>query len=233
MSQDEQTSKLETPTETATETATNINHADVVEQFKKVHNKYTHQAGYMITTIPDELSKEFITKHPELKWKEVYNRYASENVYILSCTIYVTIFGLRFPVVLERPLRQDHHYEFEEYFGFGGHNAGYTTNRIIARMPNKFNDELDISTILTSREEVNDAYVKDVLLFLVLGGYIKYWKGCDELRMWFIEKQFNIESIKGSDVIVNFIMQNYEIVPEPQPETEHEHEHEPEAVIGI
>lgn len=213
---DEVSSKIETPTETAMK----VTHADIIEQFQKFHKKYTHQAGYMITTIPDVLSKEFITKHPELKWEQIYNRYASENVYILSCTIYVTIFGERFPVILERPLKQDHHYEFEEYFGFGGHNAGYTTYRIIARMPNKFNADLDISTILSSREEVNDAYVKDVLLFLVFGGYIKYWKGCDELRAWFIEKQFNIENTKGSDIVINFIMQNYEIQSEPEVDPE-------------
>lgn len=215
---DEVSSKIETPTETAMK----VTHADIIEQFQKFHKKYTHQAGYMITTIPDVLSKEFITKHPELKWEQIYNRYASENVYILSCTIYVTIFGERFPVILERPLKQDHHYEFEEYFGFGGHNAGYTTYRIIARMPNKFNADLDISTILSSREEVNDAYVKDVLLFLVFGGYIKYWKGCDELRAWFIEKQFNIENTKGSDIVINFIMQNYEIQSEPEVDPEAE-----------
>ena len=215
---DEVSSTIETPTETAM----NVSHADVIEQFQKFHKKYTHQAGYMTTRIPDELSKEFITKHPELKWNQAYNHYASEHVCILSCTIYVTVFGQRFPIILERPLKQDHHCEFEDYFGFGGHNSGYTTYRIIARMPNKFNAELDISTVLTSREEVNDAYVKDVLLFLVFGGYIKYWKGCEELRLWFIEKQFNIEGTKGSDVIVNFIMQNYEIEPEPEPEPEPE-----------
>jgi hypothetical protein len=215
---DEVSSTIETPTETAM----NVSHVDIIEQFQKFHKKYTHQAGYMITTIPDELSKEFITKHPELKWNQVYNHYASEHVSILSCTIYVTVFGQRFPIILERPLKQDHHCEFEDYFGFGGHNSGYTTYRIIARMPNKFNAELDISTVLTTREEVNDAYVKDVLLFLVFGGYIKYWKGCEELRLWFIEKQFNFEGTKGSDVIVNFIMQNYEIEPEPEPEPEPE-----------
>ena len=209
---DEVSSKIETPTETAIK----VNHADVIDQFQKFHKKYTHQAGYMITTIPDDLSKEFITKHPELKWSEVYNRYASEHVYILSCTIYVTVLGHRFPVILERPLKQDHHREFEDYFGFGGHNDGYTTYRTIARMPNNFNADLDFTTFLTSTEEVNDAYVKDVLLFLVFGGYIKYWKGCDELRAWFIEKQFNIESTKGSDIVINFIMQNYEIEPEPE-----------------
>ena len=211
---DEVSSKIETPTESAIK----VTHADVIEQFQKFHKKYTHKAGYMITTIPDDLSKEFITKHPELKWSEVYNRYASEHVYILSCTIYVTVLGHRFPIILERPLKQDHHCEFEDYFGFGGHNDGYSTYRIIARMPNKFNADLDIGTVLTSTEEVNDAYVKDVLLFLVFGGYIKYWKGCDELRAWFIEKQFNIEGTKGSDLVINFIMQNYEIEPEPEPE---------------
>lgn len=222
---DEVSSKIETPTETAIK----VNHADVIEQFQKFHKKYTHQAGYMITTIPDDLSKEFITKHPELKWNEVYNRYASEHVYILSCTIYVTVLGHRFPVILERPLKQDHHREFEDYFGFGGHNDGYTTYRTIARMPNKFNADLDITTILTSTEEVNDAYVKEVVLFLVVGGYIKYWKGCDELRAWFIEKQFNIEGTKGSDLVINFIMQNYEIEPEPEVNPEADTEADTEA----
>jgi hypothetical protein len=207
---DEVSSRIEAPTE-RTATVVGITHADVVRRFQEIHKKYTHQAGYIITTLPDDISKEFITNHPELKWEQVYNHYASEHVKILSCTIYVTALGQRFPIILERPLKQDHHCEFEDYFGFGGHNAGYSTFRTVARMQNKFDADLDITTILTSREDINDTYVKEVLLFLVVGGYIKYWKGCDELRTWFIENQFNIEGTKGSDLVINFIMQNYEI----------------------
>jgi hypothetical protein len=193
-----------------------ITHDDVVSKFQEIHKKYTHQRGYMISTLDDDISKQFIDGHPEIVWSEVYNFYASPNVKILSTTVYVTVFGQRTPIILERPNKQDHRFEYEEYFGFGGHNAGFTKYRIIARMPGSYNKELDLHSLLRAdNAEITETYATDVLLFLVLGGYIKYWNGYYDMNRWFVDNNIMsplCEDKTGGDFLTHFIMNKCEIV---------------------
>jgi hypothetical protein len=174
---------------------TMITRADVVTKFKELHNKYHRQRGYMISTVPDETSGKFHASSSDRSfvWNETYNRYASETKNIRSCNVCVPLMGRMFNVRLDAPLVQDHRHEFESYFGFGGHCEGYTQTRIIACYPVKFDDAIDIDELLVNgsgsgsgSDLVDHAYAKQVLMLLVLGGYVKYWEAVAKLEEWFI-----------------------------------------------
>jgi hypothetical protein len=171
-----------------------ITKADVVAKFKELHQKYHRQRGYMISTVPDEVSKSFheSERSSHFAWCETYNRYASETKHIRSCNVGVPLMGRRFNVRLDAPLVQDHRHEFESYFGFGGHCEGYTKHRIIACYPERIDDALDIDALLmngsagSGSDQVDCAYAKQVLMLLVIGGYVKYWEAVAKLENWFI-----------------------------------------------
>jgi len=170
-----------------------ITKADVVAKFKELHGKYYHQRGYMISTVPDEVSNSFheSERSSHFAWCETYNRYASETKDIRSCNVVVPLMGRRFNVRLDAPLVQDHRHEFESYFGFGGHCEGYTPTRTIACYPAQFDDAIDIDDLLmngsgSGSDLVDHAYAKQVLMLLVLGGYVKYWEAVAQFENWFI-----------------------------------------------
>jgi hypothetical protein len=172
---------------------TTVTKADVVAKFKQLHGKYYSQRGYMISTVPDEMSVEFHASSSDrgFVWCETYNRYASETKDIRSCNVVAPLMGRRFNVRLDAPLVQDHRHEFESYFGFGGHCEGYTPTRTIACYPTQFDDAIDIDDLLMNRygsgsDLVDHAYAKQVLMLLVLGGYVKYWEAVAQFENWFI-----------------------------------------------
>jgi hypothetical protein len=169
----------------------------IIDKFSELKNKYYVPRGYMISTVNDDVAKNFVESHPEIVWTFGYNTYARAN--IQTAAIHVTIFGKPFTVLLDRPLNPAHCFEFEEYFGFGGHCEGYTPYRMIVRFATTIEEHgFDYRMLLNdghleenSKENSDDAtdisYVQDVFKLLVIGGYVKYWKAWDELTQWFIE----------------------------------------------
>ena len=168
----------------------------VVEIFSELHKKYFVDRGFMVSTVNDEFSKQFVETHPEIEWVHTYNRYAETDIQVAQ--INVAIFGKSFPVLLERPLKPIHRSEFECYFGFGGHCEGYTEFRMISRFPESFEahsfhyEELLLLLPLPSEkggdnDVIDINYIKDVFKLLVIGGYVKYWEAFDELNRWFID----------------------------------------------
>lgn len=189
----------------------------VVEKFTELHKKYFVNRGFMVSTVNDEFSKQFIELHPEIKWVQTYNAHA--ETYIQSANISVVIFGKSFSVLLERPLYPVHRSEFEYYFGFGGHCEGYTEFRMISRFPESFEEHsfhYEELLMLSSSEKNGDSsgdkvkenlehsdygvdisYIKDVFKLLIIGGYVKYWEAFDELNRWFID---NLDQGDGDDI---------------------------------
>ena len=201
-----------------------ITRDDVIEKFTEIHKKYTLNYGYVITTLPDDFSVSFIENNPGLQWTQTYNHYASSHAPVSSANIYVSIFGQKLPILLERPIKQDHHDEFEQYFCFGGHNEGFTTNRIVASFPTLFNADIDIRAVLSSSgdDEIDETYAPNALLFLIFGGYVKYWNAFYEFNSWFESKNIDlgIGNIKSSDIANQYIMNHYEFDAAPAPATE-------------
>jgi hypothetical protein len=161
-----------------------VTKADVVAQFKKLHQTYYVARGFMISNVPDETSEKVFA---HCAWNEVYNSYASDHVNIRSLTTTVPLLGHTFKMQFERPLVQDHHREFEDYFGFGGHCKGFNVNRTLARFPQQFDAGVNIDELLSQEGPVDADYAKRAIMLLALGGYVKYWNAVHEFEQWFVD----------------------------------------------
>jgi hypothetical protein len=187
----------------------------VVAKFEELRGKYYNKntSVYMVTTIPDTMAASFIETAPNTIWKKQYKYNVSEKP-ILCAEIEVELYGRSFKLQFDRPYKQDHHCEFEDYFDFGGHCKGYTDKRIIACFPRSHieddiaNGGLNVAELLTvsSHEEINEAYVKRALALLVLGGYVKFWDAYYEFSAWFSSfGMFPGADVKAADVILPYI----------------------------
>jgi hypothetical protein len=217
---------------TACEFVTSITYTDVIRKFKEIKTNYYSESGCMISTLNDDFSKQFLQKHPNLKWHEKYNKYAEAEV--LTATIHINIFGKSFAVYLHRPIKQIHQWEYEYFFGFGGHNAGFSRERIIMTFAETFDKKLDIEYLLMagtladsdgdmSACNIDEKYIKNVLKLLVVGGYVKQWNGFNYFKKWFKEHGFDYETdTNNAETMTSFIFEEYE----REREREHEHKHE-------
>lgn len=199
--------------------ADSINYADVVRKFKEMKMMYYSDRGCMISTLNDNFSKQFLQKHPNLKWREKYNKHAEAQV--LTATINVSIFGKLFKVYLHRPIKEIHRWEYEYFFGFGGHNAGFSHDRIIMTFAETFDKELDFEyllmagTLMNANEDtivhnIDKKYVKDALKLLVVGGYVKQWNAFNHFKKWFKEHGFDYEmDTSNSETMTSFIFDDY------------------------
>lgn len=221
--------------QTETDIVETTTYTDVVKKFKEMINFYYTSKGCMITTVDDKFSKFFINKHPEIEWKETYNNYA-ESV-VLSATINIYIFGKPFPVYLHRPIKQIHRWEYEYFFGFGGHNAGFSYDRIIMTFQERKDENIDIEYLLMTGMldnaicgdsdgdddsdgdgqadmskkccTIDEKYIKDVLKLLVVGGYVKQWYAYNNFKTWFKDRGFNLKfETSNTHTMTSFIFQD-------------------------
>ena len=195
---------------------------DVISKFKDLQNNYYVDHGCMILTMNDKFAKRFLEKHASITWTATYNQYAESNV--LTAKISVIIFEQPFTVHLHRPLKQVHRWEYENFFGFGGHNAGFSRDRIIITFPVSFDKNIDYEYMLmmgtligrvdedSSREccTINEKYIKNALKLLVIGGYVKEWNAFNRFKEWFKERGFNIEiDLNDGEMFTSFLLEDY------------------------
>ena len=204
--------------------ATTTTYTDVITKFKDLKKRYYTDRGCMISTIDDEFAKEFLKKHPNLVWEETYNSYA--EAYVLTAKINVIIFGQPFEVYLHRPIKEVHRFEYEEFFGFGGHCKGFSFDRIIMTFEESFDEDIDIEyllmtgTLVSSDADegsecctIDEKYIKNVLKMMVLGGYVKYWAAFDEFKEWFKERGFDVDfDTSTRQTLTPFVFEDYEVI---------------------
>ena len=213
------------------EAVTTSTYTDVITKFKDLKNKYYTVRGCMILTVNDEFAKQFLEKYPNLVWSEEYNGYAEAHVF--RAKVNINSFGKQFVVYLHRPIKQIHRWEYEYFFGFGGHNEGFSLDRIIATFEENFDEDIDIEYLLMTGTlvggsddseccAIDEKYIKNVLKLMVLGGYVKQWAAFNEFKEWFKGRGFNVVfDTNNGKTLTSFIFEDYEIVEE--------HEHEPES----
>ena len=131
---------------TASSSTTSINYTDVTKKFQELASIFYTTKGCMILTLDDTFSKHFIATHPTLQWNEEYNRHA--EAVVLTSKINIIIFGQPYEVYLHRPIKQIHRWEYEYFFGFGGHNAGFSHDRIILTFSETFDKDIDVEYLL-------------------------------------------------------------------------------------
>ena len=208
-------------------------YTDVITKFKELNKSYYSERGCMISTLNDDFSKNFLEKNPNLVWEEKYNPYA--EAVVLTTKISITIFGKVFAVKLCRPIKKVHRFEYEDFFGFGGHCQGFSLERIIMTFAESFDKELDVEYLLMTGTlagsgegegegenekccTIDEQYIKNVLKLLVVGGYVKYWKAFEEFKRWFKERGFDYEIITDNTNSTNtagsmtsFVFEDYEV----------------------
>ena len=207
-----------------------ITYTDVITKFKELKSIFYTDKGCMISTVDDEFAKEFLMKHPNLKWKEKYNKYAESEV--VTAEITITIFGLPFKVYLHRPIKQIHRWEYEYFFGFGGHNSGFSYDRIIMTFGETFDKTLDFEYVLMTGTlvsidgdgdgpsegsdnnkccTIDEKYIKNALKLLVIGGYVKQWTAFNQFKKWFKDHGFLYElNTDNSETMTSFIFEDKE-----------------------
>ena len=211
--------------EAPTATADSINYTDVVRKFKEMKMVYYSERGCMISTLNDNFSKQFLEKHPKIKWSEKYNKHA--EAVVLTAMIRITIFGKQFKLYLHRPIKQIHRWEYEYFFGFGGHNAGFSHDRIIMTFAETFDNEVDFEYLLMAgtlaggdigASAIDEKYIKNVLKLLVVGGYVKQWNAFNHFKKWFKEHGYDYEiDTSNAETMTSFIFDDYETIQEPEP----------------
>jgi len=212
---------MEASTTTAAATTT---YTDVITKFENLKKIYYTMRGCMISTVNGDFSKQFLEKYPNLEWSEKYNKYAEADV--LTAKINVIIFGKPFAVYLHRPIKMVHRYEYEEFFGFGGHCEGFSYDRIIMTFEERFNDNVDIEYLLMTGTLVSgegdeccvidEKYIKNAFKLLVVGGYVKRWTAFNEFKEWFKERGFNVDfDMNNGETFTSFIFEDYEVVEKP------------------
>ena len=207
--------------ETIDVSATLTTYIDVIAKFKDLKRVYYTMRGCMILTINDDFAKQFLEKYKNLVWSEKYNKYAEADV--LTAKINVIIFGKPFAVYLHRPIKMVHRYEYEDFFGFGGHCEGFSLDRIIMTFEERFDENIDIEYLLmtgTLASEdgneccaIDEKYIKNALKLLVIGGYVKRWTAFNEFKEWFKERGFNVDfDTHNGQYLTSFMFENYEVV---------------------
>ena len=211
--------------------AASINYIDVTTKFKEMKTIYYTDRGCMVATLNNNFSKQFMEKHPNLQWKEKYNKHA--EAIILTAKIHIIIFGQQFAVHLHRPIKQIHHWEYEYFFGFGGHNAGFSLDRIIMTFPETFDKNIDFEYLLmtgtlhdSDHEKgvccaIDEKYIKNALKLLVIGGYVKQWNAFNHFKKWFKDHGFKVDFENAnanandkddSNTTTSFLLEEYQVI---------------------
>ena len=203
---------------------TTTTYTDVITKFENLKKIYYTSRGCMISTVNDDFSKKILGKYSNLAWSEKYNKYAEADV--LTAEINVIIFGKPFVVYLHRPIKMVHRYEYEEFFGFGGHCEGFSYDRIIMTFEERFNDNVDIEYMLMTGTlasgeggeccVIDEKYIKNAFKLLVVGGYVKRWTAFNEFKEWFKERGFNVDfDMNNGETFTSFIFEDYAVVEKP------------------
>jgi hypothetical protein len=222
-----------TGAEVSATATTSINYTDVTKKFQELTSIFYTTRGCMILTLDDTFSKHFIATHPTLQWNEKYNSHA--EAVVLTAKINIIIFGQPYEVYLHRPIKQIHRWEYEYFFGFGGHNAGFSHDRIILTFSETFDKDIDVEYLLMTGtlhqggdggdcdEDseggeavcciIDEKYVKNALKLLVIGGYVKQWSAFNYFKKWFKDRGFNVEiEENNSNKFASFIFEDYTII---------------------
>ena len=197
-----------------------VTKGDVINKFRSLHAKYYVTRGAMVSTVPDVIAEKFIQDAPQgYVWRERYNSMVSDRVNIRSITVQVPVFGQWVDLHLDRPLKPEHRFEFEEYFEFGGHCARYSENRIVFR----FATELDkskgsIESIMlpdgaSESDPVDLEYATQAFRLLILGGYVKYWAAASEFQTWFVDVAKIPEIAEVKNNLTVYIFENMRPLP--------------------
>ena len=118
---------------------------------EKLYNKYFLPGNYIIDFPENYQDKETLEKNPSFfhnltlegvqstPSKETFNFTEKYNSIVDTCILEsiqtIKLLDISVEVIIHKPIKKVHRYEFEEYFGFGGHCEGFNSNKKIISCP--------------------------------------------------------------------------------------------------
>lgn len=171
----------------------------IYTKLNQLHDKYYTHGNYLLD-IPDKYT---FGKGSEY---EVYKKNAGGI--ILESRLKINILNKDIDVIIHKPASPIHRYEFEYYFGFGGHCSGYDENKSIICCPSTPIcpiKELE-SLLQNTTHTINKELFCQVCLLMLLGGYINSMVAIDEIST-FWKEEFQITELTRDDIFEYLISQ--------------------------
>jgi hypothetical protein len=135
----------------------------IYEKFISLHQRH-YKAGNYLLDVPANISlgKKFERKYSDLA-----------QAVILEKNQNISIFGEDISVIIHKPLKPIHRYEFEYYFGFNDHCSGYDSEKTIILCPKTFlfSHEKVKCLLQNIKEPMDRDSFCQLCLLMFLGGY--------------------------------------------------------------
>jgi hypothetical protein len=171
------------------------------DAFTAIYKKY-YMNGHYLVDVPStyNLGKEYTQK---------YVSYMEE--YVLESTVNLQLFQIDVPVVLHRPHKEIHRYEYENHFNFGAHCKNFDKKKTVIFCPKQpiiSFDELK-TKFENYSDDISEKTIYDICMLMILGGYINSMVGINEM-LEFCENELNHKGITKEKMLeVMFNKINY------------------------
>lgn len=153
---------------------------------EKIYNQYFLPGNYIID-FPENYQdkKTFI-------FNEKYNSIL--DTCILESIQTIKLLDIPVEVIIHKPIKEVHRYEFENYFGFGGHCKGFNSNKKIILCPKYKKIELDELLSKIDIDILNDNKIIELCLIMFLLGFWNKPQAINDL-LNFLESEINPDTI--------------------------------------
>jgi hypothetical protein len=156
------------------------------EQLKKLYNQYFLPGNYIIDFPENYQDNETFI------FNEKYN--SSLNTCILESIQTITLLDISVEVIIHKPIKKVHRYEFENYFGFEGHCDGFDSNKKIILCPKYKKIELDELLSKIDIDILDDNKIIELCLIMFLLGFWNKRQAINDL-LKFLESEINSDTI--------------------------------------
>jgi hypothetical protein len=153
---------------------------------EKLYEKYFLPGNYIIDFPENYQDKE------SFNFTEKYNSIL--DTCILESIQTIKLLDIPVEVIIHKPIKKVHRYEFEEYFGFGGHCEGFNSNKKIILCPKYKKIELDELLSKIDIDILNDNKIIELCLIMFLLGFWNKRQAINDL-LNFLESEINPDTI--------------------------------------
>jgi len=160
--------------------------SNLEEQLNQSYIKHFLQGNYIIDFPENYQDNE------KFNFREKYN--SSLNTCILESIQTITLLDISVEVIIHKPIKKVHRYEFENYFGFGGHCEGFDSNKKIILCPKYKIMELDELLSKIDIDILDDNKIIELCLLMFLLGFWNKKQAINDL-LDFLESEINPDTI--------------------------------------
>ena len=153
---------------------------------EKLYEKYFLPGNYIIDFPENYQDKESFI------FTEEYNSIL--DTCILESIQTIKLLDISVEVTIHKPIKKVHRYEFEKYFGFGGHCDGFDSNKKIILCPKYKKIELDELLSKIDINILNDNKIIELCLIMFLLGFWNKRQAINDL-LNFLESEINPDTI--------------------------------------